>query len=96
MSIKGLGAVARKHIWFSPACFQGIRTVQSLGVLRQLLSLDLWTAQSTFLRIISKVCDSVLVDMWYGCHSHDSLETGLPHHTQHILSPIFPEFQLPW
>lgn len=90
MNIKGLRASARKHICFSPARFQSIRTVQSLGDLRRFLSLDLWTAQSTFLRIISKVCDSVLANMWYGCLGHSSLEAGLQC-TQHVLPLIFPE-----
>lgn len=60
------------------------------GVLGQLLSLDLWTAQSMFPGTISKVCDSALANMWYGCPgSHSLLEAGLPC-TQYTL-PLIPQ-----
>jgi hypothetical protein len=92
MSIKHLEAVARKYICFSLAHFQSITTAQSLGgsVLRQLLSLDLRTAQSMFPGTISKVCDSALANMWYGCLGHSLLDAGLSF-TPCILPLILPE-----
>lgn len=88
MSIEGLGTMARKYICFSPAHLQSIRSAQSLEALRQLSSLDLWTAQNTVSGTISKVCDSALANMWCECLGHGSHSEHPASHPPRVLTPL--------
>lgn len=60
MTSKGFRSCGQNIHLFLTCSFSEHQNCPELGggILRQLLSLDLWTAQNMFLGTISKVCDS--------------------------------------